>query len=80
MTLSILAVVFLLFLIAIIFYGYGFIMRAAKPLGSENREVCTLCKGSFDKKQLVERQIGDSKLLYFCKKCIGSLADDGANI
>ena len=80
MTLSILAVAFLLLLIAIIFYGYGFIMKAARPLKGETTEPCAICRATFDKRQLVERQIGDSKLLYFCKKCVTSLNDDAAKI
>ena len=76
MTLSILAVVFLLMLIAMIFYGYGFIMKPAKPVSEKNMEPCTLCKKKFDRQQLVEREIGDSKLIYFCTSCVMKLYDD----
>jgi len=75
MTLSILAVCFLLLLIGIIFYGYGFIMKSARP-AAENMEPCTICKVRFDKQHLVEREIGDSKLIYFCEACILRLYDD----
>jgi hypothetical protein len=75
MTLSILALCFLLLLIAIIFYGYGFIMKSARP-SAENMEQCTICRVRFYRQQLVEREIGDSKLIYFCKACILRLYND----
>jgi hypothetical protein len=80
MTLSILAVLFLLMLVAIIFYGYGFIMKSSKPEGEENIERCAICRAKYDKRQLIEREIGDSKLLYFCKSCIIRLYDDVSKI
>ncbi len=80
MTLSILAVLFLLMLIAIIFYGYGFIMRSTKPLLQNNIEPCAICKRTFQRQQLVEREIGDSKVMYFCKTCILRLYDDVSKI
>ncbi len=80
MTLSILAVLFLLMLIAIIFYGYGFIMRSVKPVSQKDYEACAICKRLFEKQQLVEREIGDSRLAYFCKACILRLYEDASNI
>ena len=80
MTLSILAVFFLLMLIAIIFYGYGFIMRSTKPVGQKDIERCAICKRQFERQQLVEREIGDSKLIYFCRECIIRLYDDVSKI
>ncbi len=80
MTLSILAFFFLLMLIAIIFYGYGFIMRSTKPTLQNNIEPCAICKKQFERQQLVEREIGDSKLMYFCKACVIRLYDDASKI
>ncbi|MGA9407306.1 MAG: hypothetical protein WBW71_09260 [Bacteroidota bacterium] len=80
MTLSILAVCFLLMLIAIIFYGYGFIMKSARPAGEQNMEPCTICRKKFDRRQLVEREIGDSKLIYFCTSCIMRLYEDVSKV
>ena len=80
MTLSILAGLFLLFLIGIIFYGYGFVVKSTRTAGSENTEQCSLCRNTFDKRLLVEREIGDYKLMYFCKSCISSLHDAAARI
>ena len=80
MTLSILAALFLLMLVAIIFYGYGFVMKSARSAGEKNTEPCTICRMQFDRQQLVEREIGDSKVIYFCKACILRLYDDRARI
>jgi len=80
MTLSILAGLFLLFLVAIIFYGYGFVLKSSRRPGTENMEQCSLCRNSFNKRALVEREIGDYKLMYFCKSCITSLHDAAARI
>ena len=76
MTLSILAVLFLLMLVAIIFYGYGFVMKSARASAEKKLEPCTICRVRFDRQQLIEREIGDSKLIYFCKTCILRLYDD----
>ncbi|HTR81614.1 MAG TPA: hypothetical protein VMM58_08285 [Bacteroidota bacterium] len=80
MIISILALLFLLMLVAIAFYGYGFMMKPARAPGEENTERCELCRERFEKKKLVERQIGDSKLLYFCERCILQLYDDAQKI
>jgi hypothetical protein len=80
MTLSILAGLFLLFLIGIIFYGYGFVVKSTRRADAENMEQCSLCRNNFDKRALVEREIGDYKLMYFCKSCISALHDAAARI
>ena len=80
MTLSILAVCFLVMLIAIIFYGYGFIMRSAKPVHQDGIERCAICKRQFERIQLVERELGDSKLIYFCKECVTRLYEEASQI
>jgi len=76
MTFSILAALFLVMLMAVIFYGYGFIIRSNKLDGNAGTERCTICRGKFEKGQLIEREVGDSKLIYFCKTCIIHLYDD----
>ena len=76
MIVTILASLFLIMLVGVIFYGYGFVMKSAKNRGAEDVERCTLCKNSYPKRQLVERTVGDSRVLYFCKNCISILAED----
>ena len=76
MVITISAVVFLLFIILIAIVGYKAITRKERRLTESNSEKCSLCKEEFDKSQLVERQIGDYKLMYFCRKCILQLYSD----
>lgn len=71
-----LSIAFVLFLLAAILYGFGIVMPRP-PAGDElQTEQCTLCRKRFPKPRLVERQIGDSRLLYFCSDCIRSLLND----
>ena len=69
-----LAIIFIIFLVLIAFYGFGFILK--NPQGQIETEKCEVCRNSFEKKDLVERQIGDFKLVYFCTGCISNLAND----
>lgn len=71
-----LAVIFIFFLIGVIFYGYGIVMRRPPTAEELRTERCTLCRRRFDKKDLVERQVGDSKFFYFCHACIAGLTAD----
>ncbi len=40
-------------------------------------EKCSVCRDKFHKSKLIARQIGDYKMLYFCKKCIDELTTAG---
>jgi hypothetical protein len=73
MTISILAVLFLLVIVAVAFFGFKAIIRQGKAPEDLNKEKCSLCRVSYNKAQLVERQVGDTRLYYFCPSCIGSL-------
>ena len=71
-----LAIGFILLMLGAIVYGFGIVMRRA-PVNQElTTEQCALCLKRFSKSVLVERQIGDSKILYFCRTCVQSLAVD----
>lgn len=76
MTLTILAVAFL-FLIVVVGFG-GTRVLGSRALKNEemNLEKCSICRQKFDKIELVLREIGDYKLLYFCKGCIVKLYSD----
>lgn len=73
MTLTVFAVLFLCVVVAIAFFGFKAIIRQGKAPEDLNREKCSLCRVSYNKAQLVERQVGDTRLYYFCPTCIGSL-------
>lgn len=73
MTVTILAVGFLLLVLAIAVFGFKAIVKQGKTPEDINKERCSLCRQSFSKSQLIERQIGDYKLFYFCSNCITQL-------
>lgn len=70
------AIIFLIFLIGLIFYGYSIIMRKSPSQEDLQTEKCSICQQRFPKENLIERQVGDSKLLYFCHRCIADLEED----
>lgn len=76
MAITILAILFLLFIVTIAAVGYKFIITQKKLPQELNVEKCTLCKRKFDKALLIERQIGDYKLQYFCRECVVKLYAD----
>lgn len=76
MTLTALAIAFLLVILLIAIFGQRLLSQKADSLKATNQERCTICWKSFEKSHLIERQIADVKILYFCKECIeGLLAD-----
>ncbi len=77
--LTYLAIIFVVLLVASIFYGFSLVLRRPQSSGETPTERCTLCRASFDKSHLVERQVGDSRLYYFCPQCISSLGADAAH-
>ena len=80
MVVTILALVFLVLIGFVVFVGYKTVMRRGPSEVNPNSERCSICRERFDKQLLTERQIGDYKLLYFCRNCILSLYHDiGAN-
>ncbi len=81
MIVTVLAVSFLCLVGFVAYIGYKTVIRSASPTKEElATERCTICRERMAKELLVERQIGDYKLLYFCRTCIlGLNADLGSN-
>jgi len=73
MIVTVLAVAFLLTLLAIAVFGFKAIIKQGKSPQDLNKERCSICREQFPKVQLIERQIGDYKLLFFCGPCIVKL-------
>ena len=73
MAITVLAVAFLLMMLAIAFLGYRFVIRKGSAPAELPTERCAICRNTFNKSELILRQIGDYKLLYFCRSCIESL-------
>lgn len=76
MTVTILAVAFLVIMLLVAAFGFKAIIKRGKPPGELHMERCSLCRQQFHKTQLVERQVGDYKLYFFCPSCITSLHND----
>ena len=65
---------FFVLLLGAVLYGFGIVMRRQPSREELETERCTLCGQRFKKENLVERQIGDYRVLFFCKECIEKLA------
>ena len=76
MTLSILALLFLAGILFVAVFGFRTIIRQGKTPDDENRERCSICRERFNRSQLIERQVGDHRLLYFCQTCVMSLHNE----
>lgn len=79
MVITLLAIVFLLFIIVMIFFGKSLLLGQQNP-DDPYTEKCSICRGKFHKSKLVERQIGDYKLLFFCRGCIEQLTRDKSKL
>jgi hypothetical protein len=76
MALTIGAIIFIVGLVFLVYYGYSVgIKKNVKP-GEEDLLRCSLCTRKFSRSELVERAVGDSKVYYFCHACIESLSSE----
>ncbi|HLF14109.1 MAG TPA: hypothetical protein VI932_04400 [Bacteroidota bacterium] len=77
MVVTILAILCILLLGLITAAGYRAVIRGSGgPRVAEESEKCAICRLPSGKTEMVERQIGDYKLLYFCRTCIVRLAEE----
>ena len=65
---------FVVLLLGAVLYGFGIVMRRPPTQEELETEPCTLCGQRINKDNLVERQIGDYKVLFFCTVCIEKLS------
>ncbi len=77
MLVTVLAILCFILLGLITVAGYRAVIRGTggAPADPES-EKCAICRRSHGKRDMVERQIGDYKILYFCRSCIAGLASD----
>ncbi len=73
MALTIGGIVLLIGFVFLIYYGLTLGVRKSSAPGAEKLVKCTLCQQRFDRTTLIQKQVGDSKLLYFCESCVRSL-------
>jgi len=76
MSVTILAVFFLLVIVVVAFFGSRLLSKQSVKPGEADQEKCSVCREKFGKSELVLREIGDYKLLYFCRECILKLYAD----
>jgi len=76
MVITLLAILFLAVIAFIAVAGYRFVIRASSPHQSVETEKCAVCRKDVDKHHLIMRQVGDYKVLYFCRDCILKLYTD----
>jgi hypothetical protein len=77
MSVTVLAIGFLVLLLLLTFFGYRMISRKSREqTDTAGSERCSVCLGRSAREALVERQIGDYKILYFCHDCIAALHAD----
>ena len=65
----------LVLLLLFVLYGFGIIIQKPKRKDEIDLIPCDICRRSYTKDQLAEREVGDSRVLYFCRECIQSLSD-----
>jgi len=73
---TVLGSLFLLLLVAMIFYGYGFVMRSVRVSPSSDGENCLLCGTMKERSSLIRRVLPNGKEVYLCGPCIASLQDE----
>ena len=73
MTVTILASLFIVLMLVLTVLGFKAVIMKGKPPGEVHQERCSLCREKYNKSQLIERQVSDTRLFYFCPSCIASL-------
>ena len=76
MTVTILALLFLGAILVVAFLGFRAIIRQGKAPEDANKEKCSVCRTQYNRSQLIERQVGDYRVMYFCQSCIISLHNE----
>ena len=76
MSITLLGAAFLAIVLAVAVIGGKTILRGRISAEDANREKCSICRTPYPKGTLVERQIGDHRVLYFCPNCISSLHNE----
>ncbi len=76
MTITVLASIFIVVVLLVALLGFKAVIRQGKSPEEMNLEKCSLCGQKLNKASLLERQVGDYKLLYFCAPCINKLHND----
>lgn len=73
MAVTVLALLFLAGIGAVAVVGYRLMFRRNVLHDTEQLEKCSICRQKFERDELVLRQVGDTRLLFFCRNCIVGL-------
>jgi len=76
MAVTVLAVLFLFFMVGLAIIGYRVLGNRTTSATEVDTERCSVCRERFKKNELIQRQIGDYRLLFFCRKCVLELYSD----
>ena len=71
-----LAIAFIIFLLGSVLYGFSIVMKRPPTKEELKTETCSLCRKRYEKENLVEREVGDYRVYYFCANCIAKLYDE----
>ncbi len=74
MVITVFAICFLILILAISLFGFKAVIKQGKRPEDINKEKCSLCRKEFLKSQLVDRQVGDMRVYFFCVECIAALS------
>ena len=76
MTVTVLASIFIACILFIALLGFKTVIKQGKSPEELSTEKCSICREKFGKALLIERQIGDYRLMYFCTSCITKLHNE----
>ena len=76
MIVTVLAVAFLIVIGFSAFLGYSTVIKRKGQAGDDTTETCAICRRRYEKSALIERQVGDYKLSYYCRPCVMKLYGD----
>jgi hypothetical protein len=76
MSVTILAIAFLVIIGFVAYIGFKACIQSAPSAEEQKSEKCAICRRKFERDEMILRQIGDYKLLYFCRECILKLYTD----
>jgi hypothetical protein len=76
MSVTILAIAFLAIIGFVAYIGFKSCIQGAPGAEEQKSERCAICRKKFEKNEMILRQIGDYKLLYFCRECVMKLYAD----
>jgi len=76
MTVTILALLLLVSFLLVAVVGIRLIQKKTREQSGNRLERCAICRRPFDPSAMIMREVGDYRLLWFCRECVKKLAED----